>query len=170
MKGLSEGVHLLTIRIIGEKAAATARPGRMLARVPARALTSARKGAAVAERTVRFEVHLADPTVKDLRYPKTCTPTGFVLTGRTQYDSTWVELLEGKQVLDSDYSRHGGMFVLRPKKPLSIGRHSLSLRLKCSAGREVILGDKVSVAVTTAPMKPGVKPLKPIRMPPRVQL
>ncbi len=161
MKGLSEGVHLLTIRIVGEKARATARPERILARVPARASTSARKGSVVAVRTVRFEVHLADPTVKDLRYPKTCAPAAFALTGRTQYDSTWVELLEGKQVLDSDYSRHGGMFVLRPKKSLSIGRYSLSLRLKCGAGREVMLRDKVSVSVATAPRKLRVTPGRP---------
>ncbi len=124
LRGLTEGTHSLSVQ--------AAPPGAR------RAETS----------HLLVQVQTAAPTGRSIRHPETCGPTGFVVTGATQYDGTYVELLEGKKVLASDYSQHGGVFVLRPARELPPGRHVFCVRLSTAAGRETTLPGRFTVRVT----------------------
>lgn len=133
LKDLSEGTHAISVRPAG-------------ARVR---LTQAK--------TILIQVQQSNPTVADLHYPKKCRPDGLIVTGRTQHNETWVELIEGKQVIAGDYSQHGGHFNLRPTAPLRPGMHTLTLHLRNAAGRETTLQHALSVSVTSSAQVPALR-------------
>ncbi|UCC67263.1 MAG: hypothetical protein JSV79_09000, partial [Armatimonadota bacterium] len=138
LAGLKDGTHAITLRPAGRKA---------------RSLDA---------RTILVDVQTASPTATNLKYPRTCAPGRFVLTGKTQYDETWVELFEGKVLVAGDYAQHGGTFVLRPTSPLSPGPYTFSLRLVTPAGRSTVLKRAVSTTITgtiTQPASPSRRPI-----------
>jgi len=141
LAGLKDGTHAITLRPAGRKA-----------RSPD-------------ARTILVDVQAASPTATHLKYPRTCAPGRFVLTGKTQYDETWVELFEGKILVAADYAQHGGTFVLRPTSPLSAGPHTFSLRLVTPAGRSTVLERAVSTTITGAIIRPASPSRGPINRP-----
>ncbi len=145
VKGLSEGVHQLSLSLTDKMRLA------------------------LGLRTLRVEVHLSKPTARNLRYPTICGPQDFVLTGETEYNGTWVELIEGKESVMADFSRHGGKFILRPAQGLATGNHHFRLRLTDAAGNETLVDKPIELtvrAIGVAPVRaPVVRPIPPTRRP-----